>query len=141
MAAALLRHRLVATGLDGQIHVASAGVWAAEGQSPSELAAATLAARRVELGPHRSRPVTIPLLSEADIIVVMEEAHRQSLFHLAPQYLGKVFLLSELAGRHQDVADPFGGKAADYERTVVLLEELIDAGMPRLLGQLGLGLT
>jgi len=141
MATALLRQRMARVGLDGQVHVASAGVWAREGQPATELAATTLAARGVDLGAHSSRPVTIPMLREADIIVVMEEAHRRSLFYLAPQHLGKVFLLSELAGRHEDVVDPFGGTATDYERTVSLLEELIDAGMPRLLGQLGLGLT
>jgi protein-tyrosine phosphatase len=137
MATALLRRRLGDLGLE-QIRVASAGVWAAEGQPASELAAVTLRARGVELGEHRSRPVTISLLQEADIVIVMEEAQRRSLFYLAPQYLGKVYLLSELSGRHEDIIDPFGGTPEEYKRTADLLEELIDAGMPKLVKALKL---
>ncbi len=80
--------------------------------------------------------MTTSLLAEADIVLVMEEAHRRSLFYLAPQYLGKVFLLTEMSGRHEDVKDPYGGPLVAYARTADLLEQLIDAGLPRILKRL-----
>jgi protein-tyrosine-phosphatase len=137
MAAAIMRRRIAELGLEDQIAVSSAGVWAEEGHGASPNAVTTLADRGMDLAGHRSRLLTPALLGEADLILVMEEAHRRSLFHLAPQHLGKVYLLTEMSGRHADVADPYGGPAEGYVRTADELERLIDAGMPKILHRLG----
>jgi protein-tyrosine-phosphatase len=68
----------------------------------------------------------------------MEEAHRQSLFYRLPSALPKIFLLSELAGRHDEVADPYGMPAAIYQATLELVTELLKAGWPQLLKRLGI---
>ncbi len=137
MAAALLRHRLAALGLDDQVRVESAGVWSRGGSPASADALAVLGERGISLREHRSQPVTPALLEEADVVLVMEEAHRRSIFHLAPQHLGKVLLFSELAGGSDEIEDPYGGPIEEYIRTAARLEALIDAGLPRLLGLLG----
>jgi protein-tyrosine-phosphatase len=137
MAAALLRKRIAEMGLADQIEVQSAGVWASQGQEASKHTAAVMADHSVSLGDHRSQPVTISLLERADIVLVMEETHRRSLFYLAPQQLGKVFLLSEMAGRHEDVADPYGGPREQYVKTAALLEEVIHTGLPGILKRIG----
>jgi len=137
MAAALIRRRVAELGLEDQITVFSAGVWAEEGYGASKNAIATLAERGMDLTEHRSRLLTPALLGEADLVLVMEEAHRRSLFYLAPQYLSKVYLLTEMSGRHSDVADPYGGPVEDYVRTADELEKLIDAGMPMILRRVG----
>lgn len=133
MAAAIMRQRVAALGLEPQVQVISAGTWAEEGYGASKNAVATLAGRGVDLTGHRSQPMTTWLLAQADIVLVMEEAHRRSLFYLAPQHLSKIYLLTELSGRHEDVEDPYGGPPEEYGRTVDLLEKLIDAGLPRIL--------
>ena len=141
MAAAILRRRIAELGLEDQIAALSAGVWAEEGYAASKNAIATLAARGMDLTDHRSRLLTPALLGEADLVLVMEEAHRRSLFHLAPQHLGKVYLLTEMSGKHADVADPYGGPAEGYVRTADELEKLIDSGMPMVLRRLGVRAT
>ena len=137
MAAAIMRRRIAELGLENEIEVFSAGVWADEGRAASANAIATLATRGMDLTEHRSRLLAPALLREADLVLVMEEAHRRSLFHLAPQHLGKVYLLTEMSGRHADVADPYGGTAEGYVRTADELESLIGAGMPMILRRLG----
>ncbi len=137
MAAAIMRRRIAELGLEDQIAVFSAGVWAEEGHGASPNAVTTIADRGMDLTGHRSRLLTPALLAEADLVLVMEEAHRRSLFHLAPQHLSKVYLLTEMSGRHTDVADPYGGPAEGYARTANELERLIDAGMPKILHRLG----
>jgi protein-tyrosine phosphatase len=138
MAAAILRRRIAELGLEEQIEVRSAGVWAQDGYEASANAVATLAARGMDLSEHRSRLLTPALLGEADLVLVMEEAHRRSLFYLAPQHLSKVYLLTEMSGKHADIADPFGGSAEGYVRTADELEKLIDAGLERILKRLSL---
>jgi protein-tyrosine phosphatase len=136
MAAAIMRQRIARLDLDQQVQVLSAGVWAEDGYGASMNAVTTLAARGADLKEHRSQSVTPSLLAQADIVLVMEEAHRRSLFYLAPQHLSKVYLLTEMSGRHEDVEDPYGGPLEEYARTADLLEQLIDAGLPRILKRL-----
>jgi protein-tyrosine phosphatase len=98
MAAAILRRRIAELDLEDQIVVFSAGVWAEDGHEASANAVSTLAERGLDLTGHRSRLLTPALLRESDLVLVMEEAHRRSLFHLAPQHLGKVYLLTDADG-------------------------------------------
>ncbi len=140
MAAALLRQRLAGLGLAGEVEVKSAGVFAQEGQEASRPAITVLEERNVPLSGHRSLAVSLELLAEADIVLVMEEAHRRSLFYLAPQHLGKVFLLAEMSGRHSDIPDPFGGPVEGYVRTADLLDKMLKAGLPAILKRLRLSL-
>jgi protein-tyrosine-phosphatase len=138
MAAAIMRQRITDMGLSDQVEVKSAGVWARSGQPASQDAITVLAGRGISLGAHRSQPLTPELLDRVDIVLVMEESHRQSIFHLAPKHLGKVLLLTELSGLHDDVEDPYGGPIEGYINTAARLEALIDAGLPRLLRLLGI---
>jgi protein-tyrosine-phosphatase len=140
MAAALLRQRIAGLGLAGEVEVKSAGVFAQEGQEASRPAIAVLAERNVPLSGHHSLAVSPALLAEADIVLVMEEAHRRSLFYLAPQHLGKVFLLTEMSGRHNDISDPFGGPVEGYVRTANLLDKMLEEGLPAILKRLRLSL-
>lgn len=137
MAAGIMRRRISELALADQVEVASAGVYADEGYGASSNAIVTLGGRGINLREHRSQPITARLLAEADIVLVMEEAHRRSLFHLAPQHLAKVFLLTEMAGGFEDVADPYGGPLEGYAFTADLLERLIDAGLPKILRRIG----
>jgi protein-tyrosine phosphatase len=136
MASALLRRRMAEIGLQGQVEVQSAGVWAQEGQEASKQACEVLATQGVDLTGHRSQPVSAALLERADLVLVMEEAHRRSLFYMAPQHLGKVFLLTEMAGGHEDIPDPYGGPRSGYERAADRLDKLIEAGLPAMLKRL-----
>lgn len=136
MAAGILRSRIAEQGLADEVQVLSAGVWAEEGHSASLHAVAVLGQRGIDLTRHLSQSVTSAMLNQADLVLVMEEAHRRSIFYLAPQHLGKIFLLSEMAGEHDDVADPYGGPLEDYVYTIDVLTRLIDAGLPKILRRL-----
>ena len=139
MAAALVRDRIAKAGLDAEVQVLSAGVWAETGGRASSGATAVLRSRGIDLAPHRSQPLTPALLKEANIILVMEEAHRRSIFYMAPEVLAKVYLLAEMAGGHDDVPDPYGGTIQEYADTADELTTLIDKGLPKILKRIGVG--
>jgi protein-tyrosine-phosphatase len=133
MAAALTRRRIAEMGLSDQVDVRSAGVRARTGDKACEGAATVLASRDISLGEHLSRPMTDKLLQQADIVLVMEEAHRRSLFYLNPGHLRKVFLLTEMAGGNDNIVDPYGGPLEGYIRTADQLDDLITTGLPKIL--------
>ena len=131
-----MRQRLDALGLGDQVQVVSAGVWASEGREVSRTSSAVLAGRGVDISAHRSQPVTTALLDQVNLVLVMEEAHRRSIFNYSPKYLAKTFLLTEMSGQHDDIEDPYGRAVEAYEATADQIAGLIDTGLPRILQRL-----
>ncbi len=132
-----MRDRITTAGLAAEVQVISAGVWAESGARASANAAVVLRGSDIDLTSHRSQPLTPALLREADIILVMEESHRRSIFYMAPEHLAKVFLVTEMVGGYDDISDPYGGPFEEYVQTASLLAALIDNGMPRILKRIG----
>lgn len=136
--ASLLQQRVIAAGLDDVVCVESAGVRAEAGREVDPTIVAMLDEMGVELADKYATPVAESALREADLVLVMEETHRQALFYRLPGALPKVFLLSELAGRFDEVVDPHGLGAEEYRAMAALVTELIDQAWPRLLQRLGI---
>ncbi len=112
--------------------VGSAGVRAVDGY-PATPASATMAGRHgFDLSRHSSRALTSALVAESELLVTMEAAHKQAILSAFPEASGRVFVLSELIGRGEDVDDPIGLAFAEYERTYHLLEEWIGQALPRM---------
>ncbi len=134
MVKALLEKALADQGLAEDVVVDSAGVYAYRGSPASEGSVRAMAARGLDIREHRSKPIDERLVSEADLILVMEEAHRRSIFYTWPQALPKTFLLSEMAGEHGDIPDPIGLSQEAYDQVANYLEDLIRRGLPRIVG-------
>jgi len=141
LVAALVQQRLAAAGLAAAVEVVSAGIFAIDGAPADPTVVTVLRERGIDITRHRARTVTIADLNTADLILVMEEAQRQSIFYRAPQLLYKVVLLSELSGRHVDVPDPVGQSPAVVRTLAGTADGYIHAGWPMLLRQLGLAET
>ncbi len=130
MAAAL------AAFLEPALKASSAGISAVPDQSASEGALESMRARGLDLGAHRSRRLDSKLVEEADLILVMTQAHRQTLAGLFPSTRGRVALLKEYARRGaqalgsqdgEDVADPFGRPQGVYDACAEELAEALRA--------------
>jgi protein-tyrosine phosphatase len=77
--------------------VSSAGTWAPEGL-PAHPKAITAAAKMgLDLKPHRTHEVSATMLERADLVVVMENGHKESLESEFPHIRGRVILLGSLA--------------------------------------------
>ncbi len=136
MAMGLLRQRLVQDGLDSQVSVSSAGVYGLDGSAASQPSVDVLAERGINISAHRAHTVGRKELAEADLILVMEEAQRRTLFYNYPEQLPKIFLLSEMSGGHSDIKDPYRRPKEEYERCADELTRLIETGYATILRRL-----
>jgi protein-tyrosine phosphatase len=93
--------------------VASAGMAAWAGVRASEHAVEAVAELGGDLSAHESQPLKEPLVRQADVILTMTAAHRDSLVAQFPQAGARVSLLSP---DRQDVIDPIGGSLDIYRR-------------------------
>ncbi len=139
MAEGIFRKMLEERGLADEVAVDSAGTWALEGRPATQLAVEAVADMGVDICDHRARTVTVEDLRDSDLVLVMEEAHRRSLFYLAPEFVHKVFLLSEMSGEHEGIADPYGtGNLEDYVFTAGKIRDYLERGWPEIARRLGL---
>jgi protein-tyrosine phosphatase len=125
IAAALLVARAAEDGTP--VEVRTAGTNARRGAPASPHALTVMAARGLDVAPHRAARLDAALLAWATDVWVMTARHRTTIARRWPDAAGvEVRLLSEAAGRRGDVADPLGGELSDYRRTADELAILVD---------------
>ncbi|MFQ6099727.1 MAG: low molecular weight protein arginine phosphatase [Anaerolineae bacterium] len=128
MAAALLQARLARDDAGRDWQVGSAGTWTTDGRPASAHAIAEMAQRGIDLRAHRSRNVTRNMMAEADLVLAMARYHVEALGAAFPEYVHKVYLLSQMVGQMYDVYDPYGGTRQEYAYIARELEQLIEDG-------------
>ena len=138
MAEGLLRERLRQTETAVEVAVASRGVFALDGRPASRTAIEVMADRAIDISGHVAATITPQDVRQSDLILTMEEAHRRSIFHMVPEQIYKVLLLSELAGEHFDVPDPYTQPRAVYEQSLATITWCIDNGWETLCKRLGI---
>jgi protein-tyrosine phosphatase len=127
MAAAIARSLLKGPG-DGRqsdeaaARVLSAGVAAESGAGASPQAVEAMTQQGLDLSAHRSRPLTLDLAREADVILCMTAAHRLAVLQVDPTAADKTRLLDP----DGDIDDPFGAEGEVYRRCAELLRLKIE---------------
>lgn len=134
MAEALLRERLkkILPGWQDW-RIESAGTRASEGDAVSSGAVQAMAERGVNISGHTARRVNRSLIESFDLVLALDSGHKTALQSAFPQLSGRIFLLSEIAGSAEEVADPYGGTPEEYRRTAAAIDRLLERGMPRIL--------
>nr|MBC7245082.1 low molecular weight protein arginine phosphatase [Chloroflexota bacterium] len=133
MAAGFFYDKLVQERMDGCVRVRSAGIWALEGQPASAYALQVMGEHGLDISAHRGRNLTQADVDEADIILVMTKRHAEIINRDFANSVGKVRLLSEMAGEPYDIQDPYGGSLLEYRRTAAELADLIELGYGKIM--------
>jgi len=119
MAEGLLKKYLKELG-KADIEIASAGMSAVEGFPPTDETIEVMKEEGVDLSGFKSRRLTEELIKASDLILAMEEKHREYVKKISPEAVEKTYLLKEFhagGGRSYpedpNVPDPIG-KPLDY---------------------------
>jgi L-threonylcarbamoyladenylate synthase len=103
------------------INVISAGSFAMPGAKATPPAIEALKDLGIDLNRHRSRPLTVELIHEADAIFVMGRGHAAAVTALVPSSVDKVQTLKPNA----DIEDPIGADVSVYRELAGELQTLI----------------
>lgn len=126
-----LRHRLESSAVR-DVTIRSAGTLGIVGSPPSPETRALALEAGFDVAPLRSKGLHYDRVDEADVILVMEEAHRREIAARYPEDVGKVRLLSEFhpaakgLAPFPDIFDPIGLPLSEYRRCFQLLREALD---------------
>jgi len=72
----------------------------------------------LDLTRHRAQQMGPEMIGAADLVLVMEEYHRERVVELAPDAAGRTRLLLSFVGRDVEVGDPVGMTVDVYRRTL-----------------------
>ena len=116
-------------------HISSAGLGALVGHDMDKQARAVAEHQGLYCPTHVARQLTRDLCHEADLILVMEQRHREGVAQLCPEVRGKVFLLGHSKSspnKSPDIADPYRKSDTFFESTYEQLHHACQAWVKRL---------
>jgi protein-tyrosine-phosphatase len=132
IAEAILK-RLVADRPDAdQWYIKSAGTWANYGSPAAVLSQLVVQKMGLDISTHRSQPVTLELIQHFDLILTMEDQQKEGLALQFKPYADRIYMISEMIGRIEDIPDPIGGELVDYQETARVLERILSDGLDRI---------
>ena len=132
MAEAILK-KLVANRPDaGEWHIESAGTWAHDGQPAAVLSQLAVRAMGTDISNHESKRVTRALIRQFDLILTMERQQKEGLIIQFKPFEDRIYMLSEMVGKLEDVPDPIGSEYEHYQATAKTLEYFLSGGIERI---------
>jgi protein-tyrosine phosphatase len=102
--------------------VLSAGSFAMPGAKATPAAVEALKPLGADLSRHRSRPLSVELIHQADWIFTMGKSHAQAVLSLVPSAAEKVVTLDP----EKDIDDPIGGDLSLYQTLAGQLQTFIE---------------
>lgn len=115
MAEAVFKHTLKENG-KGDVAVRSAGIGALVGAEADSNAQRTVNKVGLDISSHRAVQVQKEMVDQADLILVMEGAHKIEIGKMYPLAYGKVFRIGEW--KNIDIHDPYLGPLKSFEEAM-----------------------
>jgi protein-tyrosine-phosphatase len=104
------------------ISILSAGLDTTPGKPAYPMASLVSMKRGIDLSAHRTTAISKELIDAADLILVMELAHIDTLHKLFPQACEKTYLLGHFSSKPvTDIRDPYGKAAEEFEQCYELI--------------------
>ena len=123
MAEALVIDRLSDSNYS-KTNIASAGVGALVGHEADATAKELMTEKNIDVSMHRARQLSTVLISEYDLILVMEKGHINAVHNIAASSKGKVHLLGKWSDF--EIPDPYMQSHREFEVALELIERGVD---------------
>jgi protein-tyrosine-phosphatase len=135
MAEGLLKKKIkdsLTTDLASKMWIQSCGIYAYDGNKPSENAVKVCSSRRVDISSIRSKPISRVLVEQSDIILALSIDHLNFILENYPSAKGKAFLLKAFlqdrpVSMSDSIPDPMGFSMEFYVKTFTEIDQAIES--------------
>jgi protein-tyrosine-phosphatase len=128
--AEVLQKKLLSKNPIAGLAIGSAGISALPGNPASFNAVRVAHENSINLEEHKARLLTPELISNADLILVMEPSHRQALISRYSEASDKILLLRHFAlygSRKRGINDPYGPNLEAYRFCFQDIKECVES--------------
>jgi len=108
----------------------SAGLSALVGQPADPLSVQVASHHGIDIQSHRAQQITSFLCQKSDLILVMEQSHKNQLEKMFPMVRGKVFRLGQYG--QFDIQDPYGYPLDAFETAYAAIAQGTSDWVPRI---------
>ena len=117
--------RKMTEGKDVQVY--SCGIFADNGDWPTENAIEVMKEYEIDLREHRATNIRKSNIEEMDIILCATYSHKITVLQMYPNLKDKVFTLKEYVGNKEDIdiKDPWGYDLHTYRKCAAEIEECL----------------
>lgn len=136
MAEYILKEIVEKRNISNSFNICSSGVFAYNGQNPTDEAISVMKERNIDMSEHRSTNINNSNIFKMDLILCMTNAHKLQVKHRYPEIKDKVYTLKEYViydneqNKDVDIEDPYGFTIDTYrecrEQIERSLNKLID---------------
>ena len=114
----------------GKTVVNSAGLHAMSGYPADAISSGLLKSMDIDISAHRARQLSTEILSEADLILVMESWQKKAVLALSPGSRGKVYNLGHWTGL--EIEDPYKKPKIAYAHALGKIKTSVDSWKEKL---------
>ncbi len=132
MAEAILKKQTSQRVDADQWHIESAGIWAQDGKPPAFLSKYVMEMMGMDISGKLSQSVNRKLLQNFNLVLTMEQEHKDWLIEQYGEIAERTYMLSEMVGEVADIPDPIGGELFEYHMVANLLQRIIEDGFDRI---------
>jgi protein-tyrosine phosphatase len=87
----------------------------------------------IDASTHRSKIVTRRKLQNHNLVLCLASNHKEALRTEFPDLKDRIYLLSEMAGETQSIADPIGGPLVEYQAAAREIRDYLIRGFDRII--------
>jgi protein-tyrosine phosphatase len=113
--------------------IASAGTYTRNGLPTNREVLTVLESNGIDASGHRSMVITRKLLEEHNLVLCMANNHKEALRVEFPDLKDRIYLLSEMVGKMDDIEDPIGGPLIEYQETANEINQYLTDGFDRII--------
>lgn len=134
MAEGIAREMIRQMGIENEVSVSSAGVYAASNDKASFNAIEALSELGIDIRGHLARRIDVNLIRDAYIVLAMTGEHKRMLTRMYPGGRDKIFTLNEYAyGMDSEIMDPYGQDIGVYRKCASEIKDCISKVLGRIL--------
>ena len=113
--------------------ITSAGTYTQNGLRTNNEVLTVLKSYGIDASTHRSKIVTRRKLQNHNLVLCLANNHKEALRTEFPDLKDRIYLLSEMAGELESIADPIGGPLVEYQTTAREIRDYLIRGFERII--------
>ena len=112
--------------------ISSAGTYTQNGLSCPPEVRMVLMKYGIDASAHRTREVNRKMIEEHNLVLCLASNHKEALRAEFPDLAKRIYLLSEMIGKKEDVNDPIGGPLVEFTAVAREIDAYLTQGFDRI---------